>query len=71
MDEETLKRIADSLERIAICMENKQLREIATYRKGQAALIAEKKADNKKQVKSTPLPERKQTIRVRTSKSAK
>lgn len=71
MGEETLKRIADSLERIAICMENKQLREIATYRKGQAALIAEKKADNKKQVRSTPLPERKQTIRVRTPKSSK
>jgi hypothetical protein len=71
MGEETLKRIADSLERIAICMENKQLREIATYRKGQAALIAEKKADNKKQAKSMPLPERKQTIRVRTSKSSK
>jgi hypothetical protein len=45
MDEEILKKIADSLERIAICMENKQLREIATYKKAQAALVAEKKAD--------------------------
>ena len=40
MNEELLKKIADSLERIAICMENKQLREIATYKKGQAALVA-------------------------------
>ena len=68
MDEETLKRIADSLERIAIYMENKQLREIAMYKKAQATSIAEKKADNKKQVRLTPIPERKQTIRVRTSK---
>jgi len=68
MDEEILKKIADSLERIAICMENKQLREIATYRKGQAALIAEKKADNKKQAKSQPIiPVVKQTVRVRKS----
>lgn len=68
MNEELLKKIADSLERIAICMENKQLREIATYRKGQAALIAEKKADNKKQVRSAPIPVMKQTVRVRNSK---
>lgn len=68
MNEELLKKIADSLERIAICMENKQLREIATYKKGQAALIAEKKADNKKQVKSVPAAPVKQTIRVRQSK---
>lgn len=68
MNEELLKKIADSLERIAICMENKQLREIATYRKGQAALIAEKKADNKKQTKSAPIAPVKQTIRVRQSK---
>jgi hypothetical protein len=68
MNEELLKKIADSLERIAICMENKQLREIATYRKGQAALIAEKKADNAKQVKSAPIPVMKQTVRVRNSK---
>ena len=69
MNEELLKKIADSLERIAICMENKQLREIATYRKGQAALIAEKKADNKKQAKSQPIiPVDKQTVRVRNSK---
>ena len=68
MNEEYLKKIADSLERIAICMENKQLREIATYRKGQAALIAEKKADNKKQVRSAPIPVMKQTVRVRNSK---
>lgn len=68
MEPEILKKIADSLERIAICMENKQLREIATYRKGQAALIAEKKADNKKQVKSAPVSPVKQTIRVRNSK---
>jgi ATP phosphoribosyltransferase len=69
MDPEILKKIADSLERIAICMENKQLREIATYRKGQAALIAEKKADNKKQAKSQPIiPVVKQTVRVRKSK---
>lgn len=69
MNEELLKKIADSLERIAICMENKQLREIATYRKGQAALIAEKKADNKKQAKSQPIiPVVKQTVRVRNSK---
>lgn len=68
MEESVLNKIASSLERIAICMENQQLREIATYRKGQAALIAEKKADNKKQIRSTPLPEKKQTIRVRTSK---
>jgi hypothetical protein len=68
MDEEILKKIADSLERIAICMENKQLREIATYRKGQAALVAEKKADNKKQAKSQPItPVVKQTVRVRNS----
>ncbi len=68
MDEEILKKIADSLERIAICMENKQLREIATYRKGQAALVAEKKADNKKQAKSQPIiPVVKQTVRVRKS----
>jgi len=68
MDEEILKKIADSLERIAICMENKQLREIATYRKGQAALVAEKKADNKKQAKSQPIiPIVKQTVRVRNS----
>jgi hypothetical protein len=69
MNEELLKKIADSLERIAICMENKQLREIASYRKGQAALIAEKKADNKKQAKSQPIiPVVKQTVRVRQSK---
>ena len=69
MNEELLKKIADSLERIAICMENKQLREIATYRKGQAALIAEKKADSTKQSKSTPIiPVVKQTVRVRNSK---
>jgi hypothetical protein len=68
MEESVLNKIASSLERIAICMENQQLREIATYRKGQAMLVAEKKADNKKQAKSAPLPERKQTIRVRTSK---
>ena len=68
MNEELLKKIADSLERIAICMENKQLREIATYRKSQAALIAEKKADNKKQVKSAAIPVMKQTVRVRNSK---
>lgn len=68
MDEEILKKIADSLERIAICMENKQLREIATYKKGQAALVAEKKADNKKQAKSQPIiPVVKQTVRVRKS----
>lgn len=69
MNEEYLKKIADSLERIAICMENKQLREIATYRKGQAQLIAEKKADNAKQSKSSPIiPVVKQTVRVRNSK---
>jgi len=69
MNEEYLKKIADSLERIAICMENKQLREIATYRKGQAQLIAEKKADNAKQAKSAPIiPVVKQTVRVRNSK---
>lgn len=68
MDEEILKKIADSLERIAICMENKQLREIATYRKSQAALVAEKKANNKKQEKSQPIiPVVKQTVRVRKS----
>lgn len=71
MEESILDRIAIALERIAVCMENKQLREIATYRKGQATLIAEKKKDNKRQVRSTPLPEKKQTIRVRTSKSFK
>ena len=69
MNEELLKKIADSLERIAICMENKQLREIASYRKGQAQLIAEKKADNKKQAKSAPIiPVVKQNVRVRNSK---
>lgn len=69
MNEELLKKIADSLERIAICMENKQMREIATYRKGQAALVAEKKADNKKQAKSQPIiPVVKQNVRVRNSK---
>ena len=68
MNEESLRKIAEYLERIAICMENKQLREIATYRKGQANLIAEKKADSKKQVKSTPATPVKQTIRVRQSK---
>jgi hypothetical protein len=68
MDPEILKKIADSLERIAICMENKQLREIATYKKGQAALIAEKKEANKKQAKSQPIiPIVKQTVRVRKS----
>jgi hypothetical protein len=66
MGEETLKRIADSLERIAICMENKQLREIATYKKSQ---IAEKKEAAKKQPIVRALPEKKQTIRVRTSNS--
>jgi hypothetical protein len=49
-------------------MENKQLREIATYKKGQAALVAEKKADSIKQVKSAPIPVMKQTVRVRNSK---
>jgi hypothetical protein len=68
MNEEYLKKIADSLERIAICMENKQLREIATYKKGQAALVAEKKADSIKQVKSAPIPVMKQTVRVRNSR---
>jgi hypothetical protein len=68
MNEELLKKIADSLERIAICMENKQLREIATYRKGQASLIAEKKEASKNQVKSAPIPIVKQTVRVRNSK---
>jgi ATP phosphoribosyltransferase len=68
MDPEILKKIAESLERIAICMENKQLREIATYKKSQAALVAEKKADNKKQAKSQPIiPVVKQTVRVRNS----
>ncbi len=33
MDEEILKRIADSLERIAVCMENSQAREIAKNKK--------------------------------------
>jgi len=69
MDPEILKKIADNLERIAICMENKQLREIATYRKVQAALIAEKKENNKKQAKSQSIiPVVKQTVRVRNSK---
>jgi hypothetical protein len=68
MNEEYLKKIADSLERIAICMENKQLREIATYRKGQAQLVAEKKEASKKQVKSATIPVVKQTVRVRNSK---
>ena len=68
MDPEILKKIADSLERIAVCMENKQLREIATYKKGQAALVAEKKEANKKQSKSQPIiPIVKQTVRVRKS----
>lgn len=69
MNEDLLKKIADSLERIAICMENKQLREIATYKKVQAALIAEKKADSAKYTKSQPIiPVVKQTVRVRQSK---
>lgn len=68
MNEELLKKIADSLERIAICMENKQLREIATYKKDQAALVAEKKEASKNQVKSAPIPIVKQTVRVRNSK---
>lgn len=59
MNDEILKRIADSLERIAVCMENKQLREIASYKKATAISIAEKKADNKKQVRSVPIPTRK------------
>jgi hypothetical protein len=68
MDPEILKKIAESLERIAICMENKQMREIASYKESQAALVAEKKADNKKQAKSQPIiPVVKQTVRVRNS----
>ena len=63
MEDETLKRIADSLERIAICLENKQIREINIYKKSQ---VAEKKEDLKKQVRTRPIPERKQTIRVKT-----
>lgn len=63
MEDETLKRIADSLERIAICLENKQIREINIYKKSQ---VAEKKEDLKKQVRTGPIPERKQTIRVKT-----
>lgn len=68
MNEELLKKIADNLERIAICMENKQLREIAIYKKSQAALVAEKKAGNKKQTVTAPSAPVKQTIRVRQSK---
>jgi hypothetical protein len=33
MNEELLKSIADSLSRIAICMENKQAREVALNKK--------------------------------------
>jgi hypothetical protein len=63
MEDETLKRIADSLERIATLLENKQVREINIHKKSQ---IAEKKENAKKQVRTRPIPERKQTIRVKT-----
>lgn len=63
MEDETLKRIADSLERIATLLENKQIREINIHKKSQ---IAEKKEDAKNQVRTRPIPERKQTIRVKT-----
>lgn len=64
--EETLKKIADSLERIAICMENQQIREINIHKRSQ---IAEKKEAAIKQVRTRPIPERKQTIRVKTVSS--
>lgn len=63
MEDETLKRIADSLERIATLLENKQIREINIHKKSQ---IAEKKEDAKKQARTRPIPERKQNIRVKT-----
>lgn len=63
MDDVTLKRIADALERIATLLENKQIREINLNKKAQ---LAEKKEDAKKQVRTRPIPERKQTIRVKT-----
>jgi hypothetical protein len=66
--EETLKKIADSLERIANCMENRQIREINIHKRSQ---IAEKKVDGAKQVRTRPIleRERKQTIRVKTVSS--
>lgn len=63
MEDETLKRIADSLERIATLLENKQIREINLHKKSQ---LAEKKEDAKKQVRTRPIPEKKQTIRIKT-----
>lgn len=45
MNEELLKSIANSLSRIAICMENKQAREIAENKK---KLQENKKAGTKK-----------------------
>lgn len=63
MEDETLKRIADALERIAELLENKQVREINLHKKAQ---IAEKKEDAKKQVRTRAIPERKQTIRIKT-----
>jgi len=67
--EETLKKIADSLERIAICMENQQIREINIHKRSQISQIAEKKEAAVKQVRTRPIPERKQTIRVKTVSS--
>jgi len=68
MNEELLKKIADNLERIAICMENGQLREIAMYKKTQ---IADKKTIEANQQRVLPIREKapkNQTIRVKTSK---
>jgi hypothetical protein len=65
MNQETLNSIAKSLERIAICMENKQAREIAIYKNTK---LAEKKSKEKKQPITRAVAEKKQVIRVRTSK---
>ena len=44
MNEEILKNIAESLARIAVCMENKQAREVAEIKK---KLQESKKSSNK------------------------
>lgn len=66
MEQETLNRIASALERIAICMENQQIREINIHKRAQ---ITEKKEDAKRQVHTRPIPERKLTISVKKASS--
>jgi len=71
MNNELLRRIADGLDRIAVCLENKQLREIAIYKKSQ---ITEKNTNNSHQNRATLVREKAskpQTIRVRTPRNSK